>query len=305
MAAISALTLKEPILPISSAIDFNHLTTIKVEHKWTTNNNTEQAKIILPVLNDSSNKEMFLYVIDQFIDAAHNDRLHLSTGNSRYTKFRSVINGDVRMSWQQLSDARNNKTVDSFREDVTALIALYFSPSSYEDQREYMRSASKPLSMSCEALHGRLRLISQLSVYLPGSNNVQLLATDQSFKRQYFQLMPNAWKLKFIESGQTLEGDTYTVMSLVRFMAVQEAISKRKDSNKRKADVPSARGGRSFGRFGSRGRSRGRGPHGNYQQFNRPFASGHTSYTPFRPFLTPRPPFPSSSPARSPYPPAG
>ena len=302
MASLSVLTLRDPILPLVSTIDYEHLSTTKVENKWTTTTGgTETAKLFLPVLMDSSNKELFLYVIDQYADACAADRLNLHTGVLRYSKFRLVVNGDVRIAWQRLADRRTaGVTLDSFNEDLIALVELYFSPSSFEDQREYLRSATKPFAVTCEELHSRLRFINRLSRYLPGSGNDELFQNELAIKRAYFQMMPNPWRLKFVESGQTLEGNTYTVMSLVRFMAVQEVISKRA-GNKRKGGPDrdhgrnGGRGGRGFGR--GFGRGRGRGPSGNYQ-----YQQGHSSQssgeyaTPRpNPYLTPRAPFSSGT----------
>ena len=164
MASLSVLTLKEGILPLVSSFNTEDVRTVKVEHSWTpANQEAQHAKMYLPVCDDPSNKELFLYVIDQFIDASDNDRLHLSTGNVRYSKFRSVLGGDLRLKWQELSNARANKSVESFLLDQRALIATYLAPSSFDDEREYIRSVTKPFSMSCDALGVRLRVISHLS----------------------------------------------------------------------------------------------------------------------------------------------
>ena len=141
MAAVSVLTLRNGIIPLVSSFDVSSLQTTKVEHKWTTGNapNTTDhySKLYLPVVNDPSDKELFLYVIDQFMDASHNDRLHLSTGTSLYTKFRQVLGGDLRIRWQTLSDAQANKTTGTFATDLTAFIAKYLPPSAFEDQEAY------------------------------------------------------------------------------------------------------------------------------------------------------------------------
>ena len=124
MASLSVLTLQEAIIPLICSFDSDSIRTVKVEHKWTTgaapNQRDASAKLYLPTCDDPSKKELFLYVVDQFVDACHNDRLHLSTGPSRYTKFREVLGGALRLRWQSLSEARANKTTDTFVEDVRA-----------------------------------------------------------------------------------------------------------------------------------------------------------------------------------------
>ena len=141
-------------LPLTPSFRPEELRTVKVEHKWTTGNPPQDryAKMYLPVCDDPSNKEVFLYVIDQFLDAAHTDRLHLTTGAQRYTKFRSILGGDLRIAWQEISDATANKSVDTFQTDLDLLIGRYFTPTSYFDQLEYLRTVTKPYQQSCEEL---------------------------------------------------------------------------------------------------------------------------------------------------------
>ena len=266
MASLAVLTLKEAIIPIVPSFNVDELRTTKVENKWTSTGSEQYAKMYLPVCSDPSQKELLLYVVNQFIDAAHSDRLHLTVGSQRYVKFRSVLDGDLRLTWQGISDGRANKTIDSFHEDLRSLIGTYLHETSYDDQLEYMRSATKPFSMSCAALGSRIRVISQLGKHLPGShdgNNSRLLYTDDnSLKRAFFLLMPSAWRVKFAESGNVLDGN-YTYQNLVRFMSVQELISKKTAATtaggKRRA--PGRSGGRGF----SGGRGRGRTNYGTYR----------------------------------------
>lgn len=306
MSAISVLTLKEAIIPLTPSFLIENLRTTKLEHKWTTgvgaNARDEYSKMYLPICDDPSMKELFLYVIDQFFDAAHSERLHLTTGTARYTKFRAVLGGAVRLSWQTLSDARAGKTVDTFSEDVHALVAEYLPETSYEDQLEFMRTATKPFNTDCETLGARLRVISRLARHLPGSILTPgdaprpLYTSEDAFKRAFFQLMPSAWKVKFAESGHVLMGATYTMQNLIRFMAVQEALSKR---GKRQRDERGGRGGRGYqGRGGSRGfgrgRGRGRGNYGNYIPRNNYGGNhggsfgGSQGFRSPNPYLTPR-----------------
>ena len=77
MASVAGLTLNEAILPLKEMFTPKDLTTTKVENNWTTaGGNEHYYKMYLPVCGDPSNKEVLLYVIEQFYDAAHNDRLH-------------------------------------------------------------------------------------------------------------------------------------------------------------------------------------------------------------------------------------
>ena len=105
-------------MPLTQSFTTSELHTVKVENHWTsgtgTNAREKYYKMYLPVCDDPSKKELFFYVIDQFLDAMSADRLHLTTGSERYSKFRMVVEGSLRLTWQTISASRNNKTADSF-----------------------------------------------------------------------------------------------------------------------------------------------------------------------------------------------
>ena len=69
MAIIAALALREAIIPLQTTMETDSLRTVKVEHSWTEgpNNQDQTAKMYLPVCGDPSKKELFFYVIDQFL----------------------------------------------------------------------------------------------------------------------------------------------------------------------------------------------------------------------------------------------
>ena len=93
MASVSAVALEAAIIPLQPSFHPEDLRTAKIEHNWTTTgNNPEEkhSKMHLPVCDDPSQKEVFLHVIDAFLDAAHDDRLHLAVGSDRCNKFRQV-----------------------------------------------------------------------------------------------------------------------------------------------------------------------------------------------------------------------
>jgi hypothetical protein len=325
MSALAAITLAEPIIPVVSLLDYDSLPTVKVEHKWQENGTDRYYKMYLPTCSDATNKELLLYMAYQFIDAAHDDRLHLTDGTQRYNKFRILLGGDLRVAWQAISDGRANKTVDTFTTDMHGLIATYLGPTSFADQKEYMTKVTKPYSMSCESLGSRLRIINVLSQYLPGAANTVLYPSNDELKRAYFRMMPSAWKIKFAENGTVLDG-AYPYVSLIRFMGVQEALSKHASGKRKASSGPSGqrggRGGRGSGSYGGRGRGRGR-----YGSFNYSFGRGYgnggatasypgqagagAAYSPNVyqggraytnvPYATPRTPMPARGGARSTY----
>ena len=139
---------------------------VKVENHWTeptagtrSADRDRTAKVYLPLIEDPSQKELFFYVIDQFYDAMGSDRLNLKN-EAFYTKFRFVLGGSLRLEWQTISAAQNNKDLEHFHQDVRALIDEHFASTARDDQLEYMRGAFKPFGMSVESLAARIKVIS-------------------------------------------------------------------------------------------------------------------------------------------------
>ena len=131
MTSVAGLTLSEGVIPLAQSFDPDTLRTTKVEWTWTdADAHLRAAKQCLPICDDPSKKELFICVIDQFMDAVDETRLHLTTGPSRCAKFRQVLDGSLRIEWQALSDARVDKSLEHFAADVRALIAMHLSPSS-------------------------------------------------------------------------------------------------------------------------------------------------------------------------------
>ena len=267
MADIAALALREAIIPLQTTFTTDDLTTVKVEHQWVETTNQvprdKSAKMYLPTCDDPSKKELFFYVIDQFLDAMSAERLHLTTGNDRYTKFRAILNGSLRLSWQTISANQNSKTTANFFVDLHVFIDTYFAPTARDDQLEYLRSIIKPYNMSVEALAARLRVVSRLGRLLPGSwdaataTHTPLYTSETQYKRALFSMMPMSWRIKFAETSNRLDDAAYTYADLTRYMSLQEAIEKCARGVKRARQQTTSGGGRGRGRGSGRGRGRG------------------------------------------------
>ena len=265
MASAAGLTLREAILPIKTTIVPSELRTVKVENSWDDAGENRYYKMYLPVCDDPANKELFIYVIEQFFDAAHDERLHLDDGAVRYSKFRQVLDGSLRLEWQTISDARgNNKTVDNFTLDVHTLLGRHLSPTSREDQLSYLRSIVKPFNMTVAEASLALTVMGKMGRWLLGSwtaGNIamnELFANDQEKKRQLFQLMPMKYRVELAKSGHTLEDANYTYSQLTQYMSLQEAIERNDRGRKRTRGDGATSGGRGRGR----GRGRGHGGRG-------------------------------------------
>ena len=76
-ASLAIVTLCNVIIPLFPSFCTEDICTVKVEHHWTTCNSRNAVahgyKMCLLTCDDPSNKELLLYIIDQFLDAAHKD----------------------------------------------------------------------------------------------------------------------------------------------------------------------------------------------------------------------------------------
>jgi hypothetical protein len=300
MASLAAVDLKEPIIPMVSSFNYDEVRTVKISHSWNDGTNDVTFKMELPVCTSVEHKELILYVIDAFVDGRHATKLNLENV-ALYQKFPMVLGGDLRIQWTSIASARataNDQTTLHWVEDVESLIAYYFPESSALDQKEYMRAYTKPFNVSVESLGSRVRIVSRLGRWLPGSENRHLFPTNDELKRIFYMMMPESWRVKFVESGTVLDG-TYAFNSLIRFMAVQASLANkrsRRDKRKNPPNNPAGRG-RGFGRggrggggrfgsygggrYGSFGRGRGRGNQGQYHYHGGGYQTN--------PYLTPRP----------------
>ena len=167
MASVSMVTLTEVIIPIVPAFCPKDIRTAKVENRWQTGTDLASmvdhcSKMFLPVCDNTSNKELFLCIVDQFLNAAHDDHLHLDNGGDHCTKFRCILGGDLCIVWQGISDAQATKMVDNFMLNIDALVVLCLQPMANFDQIAHVCASTKPHCQSCEELTSCLRIMSHL-----------------------------------------------------------------------------------------------------------------------------------------------
>jgi hypothetical protein len=84
-----------------------------------------------------------------------------------------------------------------------------------------MANTLKPASLDCYTYAGRLRLIKQLSTYLPGSNGQPRMADDTALTIGKCQLMLSEWQLKFTISQHHLMYVNYSFQTVVDSMETQ------------------------------------------------------------------------------------
>ena len=78
-ASLAAVTLRNAIVPLLPSFRTEDICTVKVEHQWMTGNGQNavdhSCKMCLPTCHDPLNVEQLLCIVDQFLNAAHNNDL--------------------------------------------------------------------------------------------------------------------------------------------------------------------------------------------------------------------------------------
>jgi len=269
MASFAGLQLKKPIIPIISEVDYDNLNMVKMIHQFDQGGTPTTRKASLPSCSDPANKELLLYVVDQFHKARAHNILWLDDAE-HYDFFPMVLGGNALIAWETISNARAiaDRTDANFLVDVQTFLTEFVSTSSRLDQAEYMRNFKKtPTNITVENLSNRLMFINRLSRWFPGDgyqNATTLFPTENDRKRAFFLMMPDTWRLSLLETGVDIDEQNYTLRNLVLTMSNKAAASDAKMTmGKRKSSSGRGRGG---GR-GNRGRGRGRGNRGNYTYY--------------------------------------
>ena len=139
-----------------------------------------------------------------------------------------------------------NETIANFQLVRNKLIAELVRPTDLADQRHYLETSKKPYKLNCAALSARLETINKMMSFFPGAGgNPPMQAVD--IKNLYFQMMPSEWQRAFLNSGQVITDPNYTLLSLQRFMTLQEEQNQADVARHRQLQQrnPRSRGGQS------------------------------------------------------------
>ena len=85
-----------------------------------------------------SNKELLLCMVSQFLNATHNDQLHLLSGAGHCTKFCDVLGSDFHVILKEMSAAKATKTVNVFVNEMDGLIGFCLPSVSHQDALKHL-----------------------------------------------------------------------------------------------------------------------------------------------------------------------
>ena len=187
----------------------------------------------------------------EFEDVSAPPRLSLTTGPLKFSFFRQCLGGTIRDQWDTLIDGLN-ETIANFTVARNNLIAELVRPTDLADQRHYLETSKKPYRLTCAALAARIETINKMMSLFPGAaGNPPMQPVD--IKNLHYQMMPGEWQRAFLNSGQVITDNNYTLLSLQRFMTLQEEqnqadVARRRQQQQRGNRQRSGRQGRSSGR---------------------------------------------------------
>ena len=194
--------------------------------------------------------EILCHCVLEFEDVSAPPRLSLTTGPLKFSFFRQCLGGTIRDQWDTLTDGLN-ETIANFNIARNNLIAELVRPTDLADQQHYLETSKKPYRLTCAALASHIEAINKMMSLFPGAaGNPPMQPVD--VKNLYYQMMPGEWQRAFLNSGQVTTDNNYTLLSLQRFMTLQEEqnqadVTRRRQQQQHVGRQRSGRQGRSPG----------------------------------------------------------
>ena len=181
--------------------------------------NNEKQKYSVPFA-PTQDVDILCRCVLEFDDVSAVPRLSITTGPLKFSYFRKCLGGTIHDKWDVLADGRN-ETVANFELVRNELIAELFHPTDLADQHHYLETSKSRYKLNCAALSARLEMINKMMSLFPGAGgNPPMQPVD--IKNLYYQMMPSEWHQAFLNSRQVITDPTYTLLSLQRFMTLQE-----------------------------------------------------------------------------------
>lgn len=245
MAAVAKLhAARQPPIPLNPVTEYHRYPTTRVTTQFdviNANNTTTRTvtrKQDLPFAPNTSDTEHLICALDDFKEACIKpERLNIQD-ESMHKKVFDIIGGDLRIIWKDLLILATNKLTAAFVTNTRTFLSKFLPSKSFLIQQEYLISATKPFSVNCFVPARCLRLINNLSIYLPGSNGKHLFEDDTSFKNAFYRIMLPDWQFKFNSTGMQLDDANYHDDQLVAFMEQQRILQDTTQASSRRTNRP-------------------------------------------------------------------
>ena len=179
----------------------------------------EKRKYNVPLVN-TQDVETLCHCTLEFEDVLVPPCLLLTTGPLKFSFFRQCLGGTICNQWDTLADGLN-ETMANFINVRNNLIAGLVRPTDLADQRHYLEMSKKPYRLNCTSLAAHIETINKMmSLLLGTAGNPPMQPVD--VKNLFYQMMPAEWQRAFLNSGQVITNNDYTLLALQHFMTLQE-----------------------------------------------------------------------------------
>ena len=249
--SVAGLALRRHIIPLVSA--YNE----KAEGSQVSlsryinlgNGMKEKRKYNVPLVN-TQDVETLCQCILEFEDVLAPPCLLLTTGPLKFSFFRQCLGGTICDQWDTLADGLN-ETVANFTNVRNNLIAGLVCPTDLADQRHYLETSKKPYWLNGASLAAHIETINKMMSLFPGATGSPPMQ-PVDIKNLFYQMMPSEWQWAFLNSGQVITNNDYTLLALQRFMTLQEErnqadVARRRQQQQRVGRQRTGRQGRSPG----------------------------------------------------------
>ena len=179
----------------------------------------EKRKYNVPLVT-TQDVETLCHCVLEFKDASAPLHLSLTTGPLKFSFFRQCLGSTIHDQWDTLVDGLN-ETVANFTIACNNLIAGLVCPTDLADQQHYLETSKKPYRNNCAPLAACIETINKMMSLFPrAAGNPPMQPVN--VKNLFYQMIPPEWQRAFLNSGQVITNNDYTLLALQHFMTLQE-----------------------------------------------------------------------------------
>jgi hypothetical protein len=159
-----------------------------------------EMKLEVPTHN-MEDVEIMFYCMDEFREAAR--RLQYED-DELFTHYRETLGADARVMWDMVSADYPERTTQQFGDAFKSLVQQVVDEQARTHLMEYLRTATKPKSITPKVLAHRVRTLCRYATDLPSDEDLGAIP-ESEIKRIVFNMMPQGdWRNQFEKSNQHL-----------------------------------------------------------------------------------------------------
>ena len=234
-----------PVAVIPLKPDYDESKVSKIKHKRTIRNNNEEEvyTVEVPKLSENYTKYELLNFVREFREASN--VMNWTTGPALYQKFAMHLTGINRTDWNTMTHG-GQRTVQSFRDNISEFIAKSFTGQDYNDQMDYLRALRKPKEMDPVTFERYFRIANSLVQLLPDAP-IDAGFEEMELKRAYIKAQPVTWQTKFDDANLSYQTEEMSdIVQYFQKQAIRDPYKPktRDNTNDERSSSRNSRGGR-------------------------------------------------------------